>query len=217
MDNSSNNTVLLSTSYFPSLEYFVNILKHESIFIDIHETYPKQTWRNRCRILSANGTMDLSIPVEKPGGNRTKTSEIIISSHYSWRKNHLRSIESAYRNAPFYVYYKDLAEDLIMDISSSMLFEFNQKVLLNILNEFGIKKSIEFTDSFIRDSTGFNDFRFSISPKAKDRRNKKETKFEPYYQVFADKYGFQPALSILDLLFNTGPDTLEYLQNTITE
>jgi hypothetical protein len=217
MDNSSNNTVLLSTSYFPSLEYFVNILKYERVFIDIHETYPKQTWRNRCRILSANGPLDLTIPVEKPNGNHTKTAEIIISSHNSWQKNHLRSIESAYRNAPFYMYYKDLVEDLITDNKTSMLFEYNQKVLFDILYEFGIEKYIEFTDSFICDSSGFNDLRFSISPKTKDRRNKKEIIFEPYYQVFAEKYGFQPNLSILDLLFNIGPDTLQYLHSTQTD
>ncbi len=216
MDISSNNKLLLSTACFPSLEYFVNFCKYEKVFIDIHETYPKQTWRNRCRIFSANGLMDLTIPVEKPYGNQTKTSEIVISSHNSWQKNHWRSIESAYRNAPYFIYYKDMVEGLVMDTQTSMLYEFNQKVLLNILDDLGIHKSAEFTDSFIHDSSGYIDLRFCISPKVKDRIGRTEIFFETYYQVFADKHGFQPNLSILDLLFNTGPDTLKYLQNTIT-
>ncbi|MBW6480192.1 MAG: WbqC family protein [Bacteroidales bacterium] len=217
MENASNHKLLLSSSYFPTLEYFVNFLRYEKVLIDVHETYPKQTWRNRCRILSANGLMDLTIPVEKPNGNRTKTSEVVISSHSSWQKNHWRSIESAYRNAPFYIYYKDLIENLIMDRKITSLHLFNHQILNNILEELGVKKTVEFTRSFIHNSEGFTDRRFSISPKAKDRRIGKEMAFEPYYQVFADKFGFKPNLSILDLLFNSGPDTLKYLQNSAKE
>jgi hypothetical protein len=217
MENPSNHKLLLSSSYFPPLEYFVNLLRYEKVFIDIHETYPKQTWRNRCRILSANGLMDLTIPVEKPHGNHTKTSEIIISSHSSWQKNHWRSIESAYRNAPFYIFYKDLIEEFIMDRGLTSLYILNHQILKSILEELDVSKPVEFTDSFIDNSEGYTDLRFSISPKAKDRRTGKEMIFESYYQVFSDKFGFQPNLSILDLLFNSGPDTLKYLQNSASE
>ena len=217
MDETSRNTLLLSTAYFPTLEYFVLFFKYEKVLIDIHETYRKQTWRNRCRILSANGPMDLSIPVERPYGNHTKTADIVISTHNSWQKIHWRSIESAYRNAPFFIYYRDMVENLIMDLETTLLHELNKQILVNILEELGIHKSAESANSFIQDSKGFADFRFSISPKAKDRSTKKDMIFEPYYQVFADKFRFQPNLSILDLLFNIGPDTSEYLHCTITD
>ena len=217
MDEASKNILLLSTAYFPALEYFVRFFKHKKVLIDIHETYPKQTWRNRCRIFTTNGPMDLSIPVERPNGNNSKTAEIIISSHNAWQKIHWRGIESAYRNAPFFIYYRDLVENLIMDVKTTLLLELNKQILGQILKELGIHKSVEYTNSFVINSAGSADYRFSISPKAKDRSNINEMIFEPYYQVFANKFGFQPNLSILDLLFNNGPDTLEYLRNTKTD
>ena len=204
--------VLLSTSYFPPVEYFVEVIRHKKAIIDIHETYPKQTWRNRCNIYSANGNINLSVPVEKPHGNHTKTSQIKISKHAAWQKNHWRGIESAYRNAPWFVHYKDLVENLIMESESDLLYKKNERILNSILNEMEIQIEIEYTDDFVEESSGFDDFRFCISPKPKDRTGKKEILFDLYYQVFADKYGFIPNLSILDLLFNIGPDSLNYLE-----
>ena len=215
MDNSVHNKLLLSTAYFPTLEYFKYMLKYKDVKVDIHETYPKQTWRNRCRILSANGPIDLIIPVKKPNGKRTKTSEVIISPHYLWQRNHWRAIESAYRNAPYYIYYKDMVESLVMNSMEYNLYEFNQNVLVNLMTELGINKTVEFTQSFVSETIGIVDMRFCLSPKAKDRKNRTDISFKPYYQIFADKYGFQSNLSIIDLLFNSGPDSTEYLQNTI--
>ncbi len=210
--NLKKANVLLSTTYFPPIEYFVEIISHDKAIIDIHETYPKQTWRNRCNIFSANGNISLTIPVEKPFGNQTKTMQIKISKHAAWQKNHWRSIESAYRNSPYFLYYMDLVEHLIMESDSDFLYKKNDKILKSILNETGIKTEIEFTHDFVVDNSEYADYRFSISPKAKDKKGKKEIVFETYYQVFADKYGFLPNLSILDLLFNLGPESIQYLE-----
>lgn len=210
--NTKKADVLLSTSYLPPIEYFVEIIRHEKTVIDIHETYPKQTWRNRCNIYSANGNISLTIPVEKPYGNHTKTSQIKISKHAAWQKNHWRGIESAYRNSPYFLYYRDLAEHLIMESDSDFLYKRNDLILKSILNEIGVRVEIEFTHDFVLDASEFDDYRFTISPKPRDKKGEKDFFFEAYYQVFGDKFGFLPNLSILDLLFNLGPEALHYLE-----
>lgn len=180
--------------------------------IDIHETYPKQTWRNRCTIVSGNGPVNLSIPVEKPHGNATKTIEVVISQHYAWRKNHWRTIHSAYGNAPYFIYYADLVEQLIMDQSVDKLHEFNGKILRTVLDELNLEVSIEITEVFITEPGAAKDLRFCISPKPRERKEYEAPDFTLYYQTFEDRFGFIPNLSIIDLLFNLGPDSADYLR-----
>ncbi len=212
-DNSNNLEILISTSYFPPLEYMAELVHAKKATLDIHETYSKQTWRNRCTILSGNGPVNLSIPVEKPNGNATKTVDVIISRHYTWRKNHWRTIHSAYRNAPFFIYYNDLVEQLIMDEKQTRLHELNKNILQALLDEMNVDVSLHTTSEFIREPAGFKDLRFCISPKQRERAAYQTPGFSPYYQIFEDRFGFVPNLTILDLLFNLGPDSAEYLKN----
>ncbi|TVQ14153.1 MAG: hypothetical protein EA361_08120 [Bacteroidetes bacterium] len=212
--NNSAPNLILSTAYFPPLEYFVELINAREVVTDIHETYPKQTWRNRCAIVSGNGPVNLSIPVEKPHGNATKTCDIVISKHYPWRINHWRTIHSAYRNAPFFIYYADLIEQLIMDSGPNMLYELNDTILRALLAELQLEASITFSREFVREPEGMKDRRFCISPKQKDRHGYEAPVFQPYYQVFGDRFGFIPNLSIVDLIFNFGPDTALYLKQT---
>lgn len=210
-----DHTILLATSYFPPIEYFVRIMGAQKVRIDIHETYARQTWRNRCNILTANGVLSLSIPVEKPLGNHTSTAQVRISDHSSWQKNHWRSIEAAYRNAPYFLFYRQLAEEFVMSTQYNLLVDLNHAILNAFCEELDVSADIDFTSGFVQNCAAALDLRFCISPKNRDRQQYPVPTLAPYYQTFGDKWGFQPNLSILDLLFNLGPDTAEYLRKAV--
>jgi len=201
------STILLSTAYLPPIEYMALFLKYENIIIEKEETYPKQTYRNRCRIMSANGILNLPIPVNKTNGNNTKINEITINDTDLWYNNHWRAISSAYSGSPFFLYYKD---DFIKFYSGKYqnLLEFNTELTNLLLSLIGIKCNISYSSSFIAPNTMSNDFRFAINPK---KENNSYT-FKKYIQVFSNKYEFIPNLSIIDLLFNLGPETKDYLE-----
>ncbi len=201
---------LFSTAYLPPIEYFVFMLLSDNVLIEAHETYPKQTYRNRCYIYSCNGVESLHIPVIKPMGKYSKTNEVLISYKQHWQRNHWRAICTAYRNAPFFLYYQDFLEPFFRKQTCKLL-DFNYYLLNTLLSETGMAKNINFTNYFEKNISDFVDFRISISPKSTNCSMLSIIKMPAYQQVFDQKYGFKPNLSIIDLLFNKGPDTLEYL------
>lgn len=194
--------LLLSTAYFPNTEYFSLILKHESLLIEREENYLKQTYRNRCRILTSLGVLDLSVPVMKAGFHKVKIRDTRIDYSKRWQQVHLRSISSAYRSAPWFQYYFETFEKII-SAGHQFLIDLNTCLLEALLEMTGIEREISFTESFIAKSN--NDYRYALSPKKKSDYQAKK-----YHQVF-DQSGFIPGLSIIDLLFNTGPDAANYL------
>lgn len=199
--------VYLSSAYFPPIEYFYHILKSESIVIDNWESYKKQTYRNRCNIYSEKGLMPLTIPVTKPQGNRTKTNKILIADIDKWKVNHWKTIETAYMNSPFYEYYKEeIYEEFFKE--NNNLTVFNHSLLQVILKLLEIDNQINYSDSFIKPDTVSNDYRFVISPKESNNLI-----FDNYIQVFGERHGFIENLSILDLIFNLGPEAKYYLEN----
>lgn len=200
------DSILLSTSYAGSIEYFARIVQHEHIIIEKEENYLKQTFRNRTLIAAANGLFPLIIPVIRKNGNHTKIKDVEISYSEKWQKLHWRTIVSAYSNAPYFLYYQD---DLIpfYENQHSFLLDFNSQLLEVILNLLEIRKDFTFTTSYKSDQgASILDLRNSISPKIKSN-----VSFPQYIQVFEQKYGFLPNLGIFDLLFNEGPNTFEYL------
>ncbi len=201
---------LFSTAYLPSIEYFVYILLSEKVSIEAHETYPKQTYRNRCYIYGSNGVESLHIPVIKPYGKSSKTKDVLISYDQKWQRNHRRAIHTAYRNSPFFIYYHDFLEPFYQK-KIDRLIDYNFLLLNALFSEIGIEKNICFTNGFEKKITCGTDFRTIISPKFKNRGQFRPLKLSHYDQVFEHKYGFAPNLSIIDLLFNKGPDTKEYL------
>ena len=206
--SSYSNNILLSTAYLPPIEYFYFIQKADKIWIETHETYPKQTYRNRCQIYATNGQLDLSIPVKKPNGNNSLSSEMLIANENKWQLNHWRAIESAYNTSAFFLYFKDELSEYYSK-SFNSLITFNTELLHLILKLSGIKKEILFTSDYEKEPKDKLDLRNVISPKSKF----KLTKQKRYFQVFEEKHGFIPNLSIIDLLFNEGPNTTNYLKS----
>lgn len=196
--------VLLSTAYFPPLFYFSRILHSSQVFIEIEENFQKQTYRNRCIISGANGPLNLTVPVQHPEP-KIKIRDLKIAYPEKWNLVHLRAIESAYRNSPFYEYYMDDFQPFFKNTYDSLL-EFNTSILKTCLSLLKHKGNIEFTSGFIKNSQE-NDYRYVLTPK----KGIDDFYFPEYHQVFGEKFGFMPNLSILDLIFNLGPDSKDYL------
>lgn len=205
--------LLLATAYLPPVEYFAWILLADKVSIEAHETYPKQTWRNRCKIAAANGPLNLSIPVEKPLGNHTPTGMVKVSRHAPWQRQHWKSIELAYNKSAFFMHYCDLFEPFFAEKPPVHLVELNFLLLKAILGELQVNVNPCMTDDFMVIPDGMVDLRNAISPKNRGDKRPDMKIFQPYFQGFSDKYGFVPNLSIIDLLFNLGPETMGYLRN----
>lgn len=205
---------LLTSSYFPPIQYYSKIVKNDDIIIEQYEHFGKQSYRNRCEIYGANGKLTLSVPVIKGAKKKILTKDIQIEYVEDWRKIHFKGIESAYRKSPFYEYYIDDIEPIFTK-EYKYLIELNNNIL-EVVNEIlEISPNITYSDDYIKDTEGIEDWRDFIHPK--ESRRKEDNKFivNPYTQVFCDKLGFEPNLSILDLIFNLGPESLMYLEQTI--
>ena len=205
---------LLSTAYLPPVEYFAAIAKYGGAILEAHENYQKQSWRNRCTILTANGKENLNIPVLRGGDNHTHTvpiSEIEIDYQENWPVRHLRAMEAAYMNSPFFEYYADDISAILLS-HEKHLFTLNRNLLELLLSFCGIKAQISLTEDYVKDNLNqYLDLRTRIHPKSKLPSLLKEWgKEKPWWQQFATQ-GFVPNLSIVDLLFNEGPNAISFL------
>jgi hypothetical protein len=195
--------VCLTLAYLAPVEYYSAIAKAAKVFLENCDSYIKQTYRNRCHIATANGKLALSIPVEKPVGEKTLTRDIRISEHNDWQIHHWRSIESAYNSTPFFEFYKD---DLLpfYEKKWDFLWDFNQEIQAKIFELLDITPSIQLTGEYKTTlEENILDFREIIHPKKSNFTDD----LKPYYQVFEQRFGFQPNLSIIDLLFNMGNES----------
>lgn len=200
--------VLLTTSYFPPVRYFTMLCQHTTALIEHHETYAKQSFRNRCEILTGNGVLRLTVPVTLPGGNHTRVDKVTITDDDPWRVKHWRAIESAYNKSPYFLYYRDSIETVLFDKSVTLLIDLNTRLLEEIMNSIGLETKLERTSNYKARLEEKIDARKMTGRGYKPgvRAN-----FPGYAQVFNERFPFRPDLSILDLLFNVGPGTLDYL------
>ncbi|MCX6281730.1 MAG: WbqC family protein [Bacteroidetes bacterium] len=201
----ADEKIIVSTAYFPPIGYISALVKAEEVVIDLDETYPKQTCRNHTNICGPNGRQTLSIPVNKPGGNHTKSRDIRISYALPWRKTHLRSLEAAYSNSPFFLYYQDYFRP-VFEKKYDFLADINSEILEILYQVLRISGRISFAETYIRHPEGMRDLRNELTAKQAMAICK------PYTQTFSEKHGFIPNLSILDLIFNLGEEATEYLQ-----
>ena len=210
---------LLTTAYFPPVEYFFAIAHSGGVLIEQHENYQKQSWRSRCRILSAAGPEDLSIPVVKEERRSRPIRDIRIDYAEPWLQHHVRAFAAAYNASAYYDYY---AGDLlpILDRRPDFLFDLNCALLETLLRLLDLNVPIAFTEQYepCVPETVF-DGRSRIQPKYKGESLLSEYDFQQaYYQVFVNRdpsvsrRSFIPNLSVLDLLSAEGPNAVSFLR-----
>lgn len=207
--------IVLSSAYNAPIQYYTKFLLGHPVIIEQCDTYVKQSYRNRCVINTADGPMALSIPVVFSASERTKTKDVMISDHDKWQHTHWNAIISAYNSSPFFEYYKDDFERFYAT-KFRYLIDYNNELLRLTLSLLKMDPpSIIYSDSYV-ESGELMDYRELIHPK-RIYSNDENFVITNYYQLFRDKNGFNPNMSILDLLFNMGNESLLVLLNSIAK
>ena len=194
---------LLSTTYFGPVQWYQKIHRHGLCLIEQHENFQKQTYRNRCLIATANGVQALTVPVEH--GDSPLIKDIRLSDHGNWRHLHWNALQSAYGESPFFEYYQDDIRPFF-ERHWTFLLDFNEEIRQKMCELIDIQPNVSYTEGFIPEESPLTSYRTAISPK----HPQDDPDFLPkrYYQVYEQKHGFLPNLSILDLLFNMGPESI---------
>ena len=209
----SQMKLLLSTAYFAPVQYFCKLARAERVYLEAHEHYLKQTYRTRCNVLASRGALALSVPVEKTHGAKMPIRDVRIDYSMQWQRVHSRALVTAYSSSPFFMYYAD--EILpFFERRETFLFDLNLKITQLLCGILNIKAQILLTEKYEFFDNNPLDFRQSISPKLGQQKADKNFYPQEYFQVFAHKLGFTPNLSILDLLFNEGPQALTVLKTS---
>lgn len=207
-------TAILSSAYFAPVQWYQKLNRYENIVIEQHDNFIKQTYRNRCVIATTQGLQALTIPVERPSDARldkTQLKDICISDHGNWRHLHWKALLSAYGESPFFEYYADDIRPFF-EKKWKYLLDFNMEINQKMMELLDIEKgslSLSNEYSSYEGDSDTVDFREVIRPKHPGED--KEWQPKKYYQVYQQKFGFQPNLSILDLLFNEGNEAVCYL------
>ena len=222
---------LLSTAYFPPVSYFAAMaqemeglsnrrdgdgsaeLSPSVVYLEACENFQKQSYRNRCRLYAADGVQTLSFPIVHEGGtHKQPISEAKVDYSKPWILQHKRAIISAYGTSAYFEYYQDELF-AILDSKPERLFDLNLALIKFFIEKTGLCIDLRLTEDFSREAPeGVEDLREVIHPKRPDAILSDLGLEKPYFQVFAPKYGFQKNLSIMDLLFNEGPDSILYLK-----
>ncbi len=203
---------LLASTYSGPIQWYQKLFRGEHCLIERHEHFVKQSYRNRCIIATTNGPQSLSIPIEQYEGTKCAMKDIRVSDHGNWRHLHWNALCSAYGESPFFEY---LADDLhpFFERRWDFLFDFNLEITYKVCELLDFEPHLTLTDAYLTPTDaarqGIADYRDIIRPK----RALPDPAFtpKPYHQVYEAKWGFQPNLSILDLLFNTGREGVLFL------
>ena len=197
--------ILIHPTYFPSISTYIAMAKADSITLEMEDNFQKQTNRNRMYIYSANGLQLLNIPVKHLKNSHQMSKDIQLETEFDWQKQHFKSLEAAYRSSPFFEFFEDILMP-VFEKDYKFLMDLNLDTMAIISKCIGLKISFSKTEEFQKE-TDLVDFRNLAAGK------KDQTQITPYTQVFGEKYGFLNNLSILDLLFNEGRYSLDYLKS----
>ena len=206
--------VLLSSAYLAPVVYYTKLYAYEKAYIERYDHYMKQTYRNRCVIASANGPLALTIPTEKADEAKCLMKDVRISDHGNWRHTHWNAFVAAYRQSPFFDYYADEFHRFY-EQKYEFLYDFNGELCAWVCEQLDIQPVFCPTTDYVTELQSVDDFRERIHPKRDIAEAVPDFFPHPYYQVFEEKQGFQPNLSIVDLLFNMGPEGLLVLRDSI--
>jgi len=197
--------VLVSTAYLPPVEYISLFSGTDQILIESEENYLKQSYRNRCYILSAHGPQILTVPVFLGSLHKTHIKDIRIDYSKRWQQVHLGALTASYNASPYFQFYFSEFEKII-SAKNNFLIDLNTKLTEAILKMLRMKIEVAFTAEYQAEGSAENDYRYKISPKKESSYTCKK-----YLQVFDSGEGFVNRLSIVDLIFNTGPEAASYL------
>ena len=210
-------TALLQTTYFGPVQWYQKLKRYDHCVIEQYDSYQKQTYRNRCVIATANGLQALTVPVDHSPLtiDHVQCKDLRISDHNQWRRVHWNALQSAYSESPFFEYYADDIRPFF-EQKYEFLIDFNEAIRQKMCELLDIDTSVSYSSGFMVhgswfrvQGSGFKDFREVIH--AKHPQDDPEFQPRSYWQVFQHRYGFQPNLSILDLLFCMGPEAVFYL------
>jgi len=199
--------LLLPAFYLPPVSYFHAIKQHNGavLLLEQYEHYAKQSYRTRAKISTANGVLDLIVPIVHGRKEHVPMKDVRINYEHDWQRLHWLSLQTAYRSSPYFEYYEDDFYQFY-ERKHAFLFDFNRSQLALILKCLKLDRSIQATESF-ETFACHTDLRVSIHPK----RDKFWPEQPAYYQVFEERHGFIQDLSIVDLLFNQGPQSKSFL------
>jgi hypothetical protein len=196
---------LFSAQYFPPILFFRHAMGGGNNYLELHENFQKQSYRNRCEIYSPMGKMNLVVPVQHGKAERQLGTQIQISYNTNWVKDHIKSLEAAYRSSAYFEYYEDEIRQIYAK-KPEKLFDLNVLALEWVFKKLDLENNFSYTDKYHESFDGI-DLREYIHPKKPT-----DVSFPEYHQVFATKHGFIPNLSILDLLLNLGPQSRMYIR-----
>ena len=199
-------SLVIHPTYFPNILFFSQILNQDKILFEVNDNYIKQSLRNRTSIYHANGILNLSIPVKYSSKKKQIFKEIEICNETDWQKKHLKSIKFAYRSSPYFEFYENQFEKIFTK-KEKFLIDINLKSIELLFELIDRKLKYNFTEKYNQNYTGYVDSREISSFNFSD----KSLSFKKYTQVFETKYGFKENLSMLDLLFNYGPNYYNFL------
>lgn len=207
--------LLLSTAYLAPIQYYAHLYASTEAIEDRGEHYIKQTYRNRCYIATPTGAQPLTLPIVRNGAAHSAVRDIKLSDHGNWQHLHWTALTSAYESSPFFEYYADDFRPLY-EQPFTFLVDFNEALRNTVLTLLDLDKEIKSSNEYVTPTAEMTDLRTIISPKV-DIQTDAVFHSVPYYQVFKERTGFVPNLSIVDLLFNMGPESRLVLKQSILE